>query len=131
MQILTGGDEQMDLKEWARKLKKDIPAIFFALKDKETPAAAKIAAGITVAYALSPIDLVPDFIPVLGYLDDVIVLPLLVAVAIKLIPKDVLERNRKRSEGMWKDGKLGKWYYAIPIVFIWLAVIALLLKIII
>lgn len=88
----------MDLKERARKLKKDIPAIFLALKDKETPAAAKIAAGITIAYALSPIDLVPDFIPVLGYLDDVIVLPLLVAVAIKLIPKDVLERNRKRSD---------------------------------
>lgn len=120
----------MDLRERAGKLKTDIPAIFLALKDKETPIAAKIFAGITVIYALSPVDLVPDFIPVLGYLDDVIVLPLFVALTIKFIPKDVLERNRKLSEGMWKDGKPRKWYYAIPIVLIWLAIIALLLKLI-
>lgn len=120
----------MDLKVRARKLKRDIPAIFLALKDKDTPILAKIFAGITVAYALSPIDLVPDFIPVLGYLDDVILLPMLVALTIKFIPKDVLERNRKQSEGMWKDGKPKKWYYAIPIVLIWLLIIGLLLKII-
>ncbi|MGN1185080.1 MAG: YkvA family protein [Oliverpabstia sp.] len=120
----------MDLKGRARKLKTDIPAIFLALKDKETPATAKIFAGITVAYALSPIDLVPDFIPVLGYLDDVIILPLFVALTIKFIPKNVLERNRKLAKGMWKDGKPRKWYYAIPIVFIWFAMIALFLKMI-
>lgn len=61
----------MDLKARAKKLKTDIPALFLALKDKKTPILAKIFAGITVAYALSPIDLVPDFIPVMGYLDDV------------------------------------------------------------
>lgn len=59
----------MDLKARAKKLKIDIPAIFLALKDKDTPFMAKLFAGITVAYALSPVDLVPDFIPVLGYLD--------------------------------------------------------------
>lgn len=69
----------MTLKEQANKLKADIPAIFIALKKKETPILAKIIAGITVAYALSPIDLIPDFIPVLGYLDDIILLPILVA----------------------------------------------------
>ena len=95
----------MDLKARAKKLKTDIPAVFLALKDKETPFIAKIFAGITVAYALSPIDLVPDFIPVLGYLDDVILLPMLVALTIKFIPQDVMERYRKQSEGMWKDGK--------------------------
>lgn len=62
----------MSLKERARKLKNDIPAVFLALKDKETPLLAKVLAGITVAYALSPIDFIPDWIPVLGYLDDVI-----------------------------------------------------------
>ena len=62
-------------------------------------------AGITVAYALSPVDLVPDFIPVLGYLDDIILLPMLVALTIIFIPQDVLERNRKQAEGMWQDGK--------------------------
>lgn len=64
----------MTLKERAKKLKQDIPTVFLSLKDKETPIFAKIFAGITVGYALSPIDLIPDFIPILGYLDDVIIL---------------------------------------------------------
>ena len=120
----------MGLKERAKKLKTDIPAIFLALKDKETPMVAKVFAGITVAYALSPIDLIPDFIPVLGYLDDVLLLPMLVALTMKLIPKEVLERNRKQSESIWEDGKPQKWYYAIPIVFTWLIILGCLLKVI-
>ena len=120
----------MNLKERAKKLKTDIPAILLALKDKETPIVAKIFAGITVAYALSPVDLVPDFIPVLGYLDDVILLPMLVALTIKFIPEDALERNRKQSEGMWKDGKPKKWYYAIPIVIFWILLVCLIVKMI-
>lgn len=111
--------EKVDLKERARRIKTDIPAIFLALKEKDTPIIAKVFACITIVYALSPIDLVPDFIPVLGYLDDVIILPGLIALTIKYIPKDVLERSRKKSEGMWKDGKPKKWYYAIPILIIW------------
>lgn len=118
----------MDLKANAKKLKTDIPAVFLALKDKETPFIAKIFATITVAYALSPIDLVPDFIPVLGYLDDVILLPVLVALTIRLIPKDVMDRRRKQSEGMWDAGKPKKWYYAIPIMMIWLLMIIVILK---
>lgn len=120
----------MDFKERAKKLKTDIPAIFLALKDKDTPIISKIFACITVAYALSPIDLVPDFIPILGYLDDIILLPMLVAITIKFIPKDVFERNKKKSEGMWKDGKPKKWYYAIPIILIWFIIIGLLLKVV-
>ena len=120
----------MNLKERARKLKTDIPALFLALKDKETPVLAKVLAGITVAYALSPIDLVPDFIPVLGYIDDIILLPMLIVATIKFIPKNVLDRCRKQSEGMWKEGKPKKWYYAMPIVLIWLVIIVLLLKLI-
>ena len=118
----------MDLKERAKKLKTDIPAVFLALKDRETPWAAKILAAVTVAYALSPIDLIPDFIPVLGYLDDVILLPALVALTVRLIPRETMEKNRKLAEGLWKNGKPKKWYYAIPIVLLWLIVIWLILK---
>ena len=118
----------MNLKERAKKLKTDIPAIFLALKDKETPIIAKIFAGITVAYALSPIDLIPDFIPILGYLDDVILLPAFVALTIKFIPNDILEKKRKLSERMWENGKPKKWYYAIPIVLIWILIVIWILK---
>ena len=125
------GAKQMNLKERAGKLKTDLPALFLALKDRETPVLAKVFAGIAVAYALSPVDLIPDFIPVLGYLDDVILLPALIVVTVKLIPAPVLERCRAQSEGIWKDGKPKKWVYAIPIVLIWLVIITLLLKAII
>jgi uncharacterized membrane protein YkvA (DUF1232 family) len=118
----------MDLKTRARKLKTDVPAIFLALKDKDTPIFAKILAGFTVAYALSPIDVIPDFIPVLGYLDDIILLPILVTLTIKFIPKDVFERNRMQSEQIWKDGKPKKWYFAIPILIIWAIIIGIILK---
>lgn len=111
-------------------MKTDIPALFLALKYKDTPVLAKILAGITVAYALSPIDFIPDFIPVLGYLDDVILLPMLVALTISFIPEEVLEKYRKQAEGMWNDGKPKKWYYAIPIVLIWVLVIALIFRVI-
>ena len=120
----------MSLKERAKKLKMEIPTIFLALKDKDTPMLAKIFASITVVYALSPIDLVPDFIPVLGYLDDIILLPMLVALTIKFIPTDIMERNRREAEGLWESGKPKKWYYAIPIVLFWIVIIVLIIKIV-
>lgn len=116
----------MKLKERAKKLKYDIPAVFIAMKKKETPVIAKILAGITVAYALSPIDLIPDFIPVLGYLDDVVLLPALIALTVKLVPDDVFERCRIEAENLWSDGKPKKWYYAVPIILIWLFIIWLI-----
>ena len=118
----------MKLKKWAKKLKTDIPAVFHALKHSKTPVWAKIMAAVTVCYALSPIDLLPDFIPVLGYLDDVILLPALIALTIKLIPEEVWMECREKSEGMWADGKPKIWYYAIPIVTIWAVIIWLILK---
>ena len=118
----------MNLKERAKKLKSDIPAVFLALKDKETPWYAKLLAAVTVGYALSPIDLIPDFIPVLGYLDDIVVLPALVALTVKLIPENIWERSRRQSENMWTNGKPKRWYYAIPIVVIWLLIIRLIIK---
>ena len=121
----------MDLKTRTRKLKTDIPALFLALNDSDTPFLAKVFAGITVAYALSPIDFIPDYLPVLGYLDDVILLPALVALTIRFIPREVLEEKRKQAEGMWNDGKPKKWYYAIPIVIIWLVIMIVLIMVIV
>jgi uncharacterized membrane protein YkvA (DUF1232 family) len=120
----------VNLKERAKQLKTDIPAIFIALQKKETPILAKLTAGLTVAYALSPIDLIPDFIPVLGYLDDLLILPALVALTVKLIPKDVFDACRRESEGLWDNGKPKKWYYAIPIAAIWLLILFLIAKVI-
>lgn len=118
----------MSLKERAKRLKSEIPAVYLALKDKQTPLPAKILAGITVGCALSPIDLIPDFIPVLGYLDDMLILPALAALTIRLIPPEVIERCRREAEGMWENGKPKRWYYAIPIVVFWLLVAAVIVK---
>ena len=73
-------------KSWARALKTDVVALWIAARSPRTPLAARLAAGAVAAYALSPIDLIPDFIPVLGYLDDLVILPLGIALAIRLIP---------------------------------------------
>ncbi|MGM9586568.1 MAG: YkvA family protein [Candidatus Limivicinus sp.] len=118
----------MDLKQRAEKLKTNVPAVFLALKDGQTPVLVKVFAGITVAYALSPIDLIPDFIPVLGYLDDVILLPALIALTVRLIPKEVWLRCRKDAENLWADGKPKKWVYSVPIILIWLLILWLLIK---
>ncbi len=118
----------MKLKERAKQLKTDIPAVFIALKKKETPIIAKVFAALTIGYALSPIDLIPDFIPVLGYLDDIIILPLFVTLTIKFIPKDVFDECRKESEGMWQDGKPKKWYLTIPMILIWILIIYLIVR---
>ena len=114
------------LAERAKKLKTDIPAVFLALKENRTPWYAKIIAALVVVYALSPIDLIPDFIPVLGYLDDLIILPALIAWCVRCIPDEVFADCRSRAEGMWNSGKPEKWYYAIPFVLIWAAVIVLI-----
>ncbi|WP_416326744.1 YkvA family protein [[Eubacterium] hominis] len=120
----------MNLKDRAKSLKKDIPTIYFVLKDKDTPWIAKLFAGITVIYALSPIDLIPDFIPVLGYLDDVILLPLMIAITIRFIPKELWKRHHDEAKAMWSQGTSKKWYYAIPIVLFWFLILWFILKII-
>ena len=106
-----------------------VPAVFLALKDHKTPWYAKVFAGLTVAYALSPVDLIPDFVPVLGYLDDLILLPLLVALTVKFIPAEVFAQYQKQAEGLWQDGKPKKWYYSIPIILVWVLLIFLVAKI--
>ena len=109
----------MDMKSRAKKLKQDIPTVFLCLKDANTPFIVKLLAALTVGYALSPIDFIPDFIPVLGYLDDLILLPAMVALTIRCIPQEVWQRNTALSAGMWQNGQPKKWYYALPIVAVW------------
>ena len=118
----------MTLKERAKQLKTDIPAVFLALKKRETPWTAKLLAALTIGYALSPIDLIPDFIPVLGYLDDLIILPAMVALTVRLVPAEVMAACRAEAEGLWQDGKPKRWYYAIPIVLVWLLVVFLIVR---
>lgn len=116
------------LKQKAKKLNNDIPAIFLALKDKETSSIAKIFAALTVAYALSPVDLVPDFIPILGYLDDMVILPLLVTLTLKFISKEKMEECRIKAKGMWDNGKPKRWYYAVPVILFYAVIILVVIS---
>ena len=120
----------MGLKERAKQLKVDIPAVFIALTATETPFLAKIFAGLTVLYALSPIDLIPDFIPFFGMLDDLILLPLFITLTIKWIPKAQFELYREQSRNLWLGGRPKKWYYALPFVLVWVLLITLILRLI-
>lgn len=118
----------MEQKEKLRQLAENIPALCLAMKEKDTPFLAKILAGTAVVYALSPIDLIPDFIPVIGYLDDLILLPLLVALTLKLIPDETFERCREQARQMYQQGMKKHWYYMLPIILIWAILILLVGK---
>lgn len=111
------------LKTYMKRMKNEIGALYYAYRRPDTPFLAKVVAIIVVGYALSPIDLIPDFIPVLGYLDDVILLPLGIALAVKLIPKDIMCDCRKEAALTFKKDKNRFWYVALIIVLIWLLVI--------
>lgn len=111
------------LRQWARKIKRDGLTLWFARKHPATPWHAKALGIVVVAYALSPIDLIPDFIPVLGYLDDVLLLPALIYLAIKLLPAQVLADCRAQAEA-WLASKAAKPRSragAVAVVLIWLA----------
>ena len=106
-------------REKVQQLKRETYALYLAYQHPDTPLLAKIWTVIVVAYALSPIDLIPDFIPVLGYLDDLILIPLGVAIAIKLIPPDVMRECRERAAQVEAESNLGK-SAAIVIAIIWI-----------
>ena len=107
------------LKSRARALKNEAIAIYLATKDPRTPWYAKALIFFVVAHTFSPIDLIPDFIPVLGYLDDLIVTPLGIALAIRLIPPDVLAETRARA-GTQEVGRNVGWTGAVLIVLVWI-----------
>ena len=105
-------------------LKTETFALYYAIRDPRTPLVAKIVAGVVVAYALSPIDLVPDFIPVLGYLDDLILVPLGIALSIRMIPEQVMYEARVRAQSQVVRAK--SYAAAIAIVIVWVSFSALL-----
>lgn len=111
------------LRQRARLLKRDTLVLYLACRDPRTPWYAKVLAGAIVAYALSPIDLIPDFVPVLGYLDDLIIVPAGLVLAIKLIPIPVMAECRERAQLITDrpSSRAG----TIAIVGIWLGVAAL------
>lgn len=116
----------MSLKErirnWAKAVKREAVALWFAYKHPATPMLAKVLCILVVGYALSPIDLIPDFIPVLGYLDDALLLPALIWLAIRVIPEDVFQACRLRAdEWMAREGKKPRSYLGAALVIaIWL-----------
>ena len=113
------------LWQWARLIKRDVTALWIAARDPRTPFVAKLVAVVITAYALSPIDLIPDFVPVLGYLDDMIIVPLGIMLAVRLIPVALLEEFRGRAAELaeWPASRVG-----LAIIFtIWSAAASLLL----
>lgn len=106
------------LKKWAQSLKLEVLAIYLACRDPRTPWYANLVAGLVVAYALSPIDLIPDPIPVLGYLNDLILLPLGILLARRLIPVEVLVDCRRQAEK--QDWPKMNWFAGSIIVLIWM-----------
>lgn len=109
---------KMPLREWARGLKRQTLVVYFAARDARTPWAVRLLALLVAAYALSPIDLIPDFIPVLGYLDDVILVPLGLALVLRLTPAPVMNSARERADAA-ADRPIS-WVMAAVIVLLWL-----------
>ncbi len=107
-------------KEWVATLKTDTYALYLASRDRRVPWAARILVIVVVGYALSPVDLIPDFIPVLGYLDDMVLLPLGIALAIRLIPTDVWEQCREQARHRLAQDLARSWMAVIVIASIWL-----------
>jgi uncharacterized membrane protein YkvA (DUF1232 family) len=108
------------LKQHARLLKADTLALYFAARHPATPWSARLLVAAIIAYALSPIDLIPDFIPILGFLDDLILIPLGIALAIRLIPDAVLAECRARASKLAGTGKRVSYVAAIVVVVLWL-----------
>ncbi|MEG4207709.1 YkvA family protein [Microcoleus sp. Pol7_A1] len=108
------------LKEVARRLKKETYAVYLASIDQRVPWYARILAALTVAYAFSPIDLIPDFIPILGYLDDLIIVPVGIWLVLKMIPPQVLAECRQKAAAQIQGGKPINRAAAAVIIAIWI-----------
>jgi len=117
----------MAFEKWkakARTFKQEVYALYLASKDRRVPWYARVVAIVVVAYAFSPIDLIPDPIPVLGYLDDLILIPLGIALVIKLIPAEVLQDCRGKAESTMRAGKPKNWVAGVILILIWVGLFA-------
>ena len=111
-------------KIWAKRLKREVVALWLAARDPRVPLTAKLVAGSVAAYALSPIDLIPDFIPVLGYLDDLILVPVGILAAVKLVPKALMAEFREQAA--LREGRPTSRTGLIAILAIWLLCLILM-----
>lgn len=122
---------EMDIRSWktkSKQLRSEVYALYLASKHPRTPWYAKAFAVLIIGYALSPIDLIPDFIPVVGYLDDLIIVPAGIALLIKMIPEEVLEECREKARFQSMSKKRRNWIAATVIVLIWLSAIYITLR---
>ena len=118
------------LKLWADRLKTEVYALYLAYKDPRVPLYARVFAACVVGYAFSPIDLIPDPIPVLGYLDDLIIVPLGIALAVRMIPQKVLDECRKKARGEIAGGKPVNKVAAVVVVCVWLLLAFVAVKVV-
>lgn len=119
------------LKNRARQLQTELYALTIAYRDPRMPLPAKILAAVVIGYAFSPIDLIPDPIPVLGYLDDLLLIPLGITLVLRLIPPEVMKDARQRAQQRAQEsngGGIAEWIAAAVILLIWIGLIALVLR---
>ncbi|WP_058962263.1 YkvA family protein [Type-E symbiont of Plautia stali] len=117
------------LRRWARLIKRDVLTLWFACRDPRTPWWFKLLAFGIVAYALSPVDLIPDFIPIIGLLDDAIIVPLGVIILLRLLPREIRISSAERADVQRARGKkIVSWAGFFLTVIVWLAVVAYLVK---
>ena len=112
-------------KQHVRQLKSETYALYLAYHDPRVPGYARVLAAIVVGYAFCPIDLIPDFVPILGYLDDLILVPLGIWLVLKLIPTEVMAEARGQAQQVMAEGRPVNWVAAVVVVSIWLLLAAL------
>ena len=113
------------LQASARRLKLETTTLYYAYRHPRTPWVAKAFSALVVAYALSPIDLIPDFVPVLGYLDDLVLVPLGIYFAMKMIPADVYQEARQQAAKAQHENKPSSWWVGALILLLWLGLAVL------
>jgi uncharacterized membrane protein YkvA (DUF1232 family) len=114
-------------KARAGELQRDTYALYLASRDPRVPWHAKLLVALVVAYALSPIDLVPDFVPVLGYLDDLVLVPLGIMIALKVVSPELMAEHRAAAAGKFKDGAPRSVFGVAVVIMIWFALVSIVL----
>ncbi len=118
----------MDWKTRAKALKQEVYALYLCSRHPKTPLYAKLFAVLIVGYALSPIDLIPDFVPVLGYVDDLVLIPLGIALLIRMMPREVLEECREKARINRPANKPRQWIGAVMVICLWALAIYITLR---
>lgn len=116
---MTNANMLDTIKNKARSMKQNVFVLYLSYRDPRVPWYAKVFAMLVVSYAFSPIDLIPDFIPILGYLDDIIIVPIGIMIALKMIPEPVLLDCRAKADEIRKNGKPNNWITGTLFIAVW------------